>query len=90
MGLKKNRGTGPGLMMRDLVPIEVRIWGGAGYWPCPRLALMRLTGSPAAFDGSGCAVGLESEGRWSQQRYVRARRPTLRQEAAVASKTLRI
>jgi hypothetical protein len=28
------------------VPIEVRDWGGAGYWPCPRLAPRRLTGSP--------------------------------------------
>ena len=38
-----------GLMMRDWVPIEMRDWGGAGYWPCPRLAPRRLTGTPAAF-----------------------------------------
>ena len=60
----------------------MRDWGGAGYWPCPRLAPRRLTGSPAA-----CGVWrvmvwnamvFESEIRWSHHRYVRARRPTLR------------
>jgi hypothetical protein len=35
----------PGLIRRDGVPIEVRDWGGAGYWPCPRLAPRRLTGA---------------------------------------------
>ena len=35
----------PGLIGRDWVPTEVRDWGGAGYWPCPRLAPRRLTGS---------------------------------------------
>ena len=38
-------GDSPGLIRRDWVPIEVRDWGGAGYWPCPRLASRRLTGS---------------------------------------------
>ena len=30
--------------MRAWVPVEVHDRGGAGYWPCPRLAPRRLTG----------------------------------------------
>ena len=29
----------------DWVPIEVPDWGGAGDWPCPRLAPRRHTGA---------------------------------------------
>ena len=41
---KKTGGQAP-VALRDWVPIEVHDWGGAGYWPCPRLAPRRLTGS---------------------------------------------
>ena len=50
---------------------------------------LRLSGSrdpPAPFEGSGGALDLSRNVRWSHRRCVRARRPTLRQEAAAASR----
>ena len=61
-------GDSPGLIRRDWVPIEVRDWGSAGDWPCPRLAPRRLTGTPAAFASGGSRCGM----RWFLSRYVLA------------------
>ena len=57
----------PRLIRRDWVPTEVRDWGGAGYWPCPRLAPRRLTGDRlrrVASGGSWCGM------RWFLSRKV--------------------
>ena len=86
-GMKKP-GTAPDLLVRGWVPIEVQNLAVPGTGHARGLRLGGSPGSPAAFERSGCAVGFEWECWWSHQRYVRARRPTLRQEAAAASRAV--
>ena len=74
----KKPGTAPDLLLRDWVSIEVRDLAVLGTGHARGLRLGGSPGSPSAFEGSGYALVLCGEVRWSHQRYVRARRPTLR------------
>ena len=59
----KKPGTGPGLMLRDWVPIEVRDLAMPGTGHARGLRLGGSPGSPSAFERSGCALV------WNRKEY---------------------
>ena len=75
---KKTGGQAP-VAVRDWVSIEVHDLAVLSTGHARGLRLGGSPGSPpAAFERSGCALVWSRNVRWSHQRYVRARRPTLR------------